>query len=144
MSVDCDGSMSRGQALLAGVEAAAASVFQELGPGHMEKPYANALAVALREEGGWGVAQEVAIPILYKTTPVGVCYADIVLVDLPAPTGPAAVIEVKKSGQGGAAARCPAVHEAQARKYQDLVGAGAGFVVMFGLAGACVYAVKTQ
>ncbi len=59
----------------------AMTVQNELGFGLREKPYENALAIELRENGFEAIQQQ-PFPILYKNQPVGDCIPDITLPNL--------------------------------------------------------------
>ena len=125
------------------VQQASATVLHELGHGHKESPYARALALALREQRIVSVDAEVPLTILYKETPVGVCFADLVLTvqSTFSEDGTCrAVIEVKvtTSTAANAASSPSAAHVAQAKKYQELLGADYAMVVTFTLTGVRV------
>ena len=59
----------------------AMTVQNELGFGLREKPYENALAIELRDNGFEAVQQQ-PFPILYKNQPVGDCIPDLTLPEL--------------------------------------------------------------
>lgn len=62
------------------VSGCAMKVHNELGPGLREKPYENAMIIALQEEN-LDPIQQPRFPILYQNTPVGDCVPDILLSD---------------------------------------------------------------
>ena len=57
------------------------TVQNALGFGLREKPYENALAIELRDNG-FEVIQQQPFPIIYKNQPVGDCIPDITLPEL--------------------------------------------------------------
>jgi GxxExxY protein len=64
------------------------SVFKELGPGHKEKYYQNAIYNALIKKG-YHVQRELYIPLLYQGEKVGSYYLDFLINDK-------IVLEIKK------------------------------------------------
>ena len=55
---------------------AAMDVHNEMGPGLREKPYENALAIALRDKG-FNTEQQKAYPIYFRKQIVGDCIPDM-------------------------------------------------------------------
>jgi GxxExxY protein len=96
-------------------------VANQLGTGHIETAYANALTYFLSEEC-FAVRQEVPVPITFDGQPVGVGYADVV-VKLPGFQFP---IELKRVD------RLSASHENQLRAYMRGLGTELGALINFG------------
>ena len=95
------------------------TVQNELGFGLREKPYENALAIELRENG-FEVIQQNPFPILYKNQPVGDCIPDITLMDHRI------LIEVKALDEIGDK------ESAQMLNYLRISGFKLGLVINFG------------
>ena len=93
-------------------------VHRELGPGFLEKVYEKALHRELDQSGVRTIAQA-EIEVLYKTQPVGVYYADI-LVDGKV------ICEIK------AVERLSRAHEAQLIHYLKATGIKVGLLLNFG------------
>ena len=113
----------------------AAWVYKELGAGHREKPYqcalSNALDVVSELCGDSTRAKlEVPVAITFLGKVVGICYADICFDNC--------VIEVKVSDTV-THKTVKESHILQAQKYVSLLGATAGFVVVFYLRGVVVH-----
>jgi GxxExxY protein len=54
------------------------AVARELESGFLEKVYRRSLSLALRQEG-FSVEEEVAVPVYFRQTEVGIFYADIIV-----------------------------------------------------------------
>jgi len=94
----------------------AMEVHRKLGPGLREKPYENALVIALRKEG-LQPQQQRAYPIFYHEHIVGDCIPDISVGDL--------IVEVKSVDQLGDN------EKAQALNYLRISGRELALVINF-------------
>ena len=97
---------------------AAFEVHRELGPGFLEKVYEAALVQEL-EERGVRVSSQAEIAVRYKTQPIGVYYADL-LVD------GSVICEIK------AVETLASAHEAQLLHYLKATGIKVGLLLNFG------------
>lgn len=100
------------------VKTAAENVLKDLGPGHSEVVYANAMAVELRPLVQ-KVEQEKIVTIQYKDIHVGVCRLDFVLDDT-------FVIEIKSVSQTTLS------HHTQLKRYLRLPLVTHGVLINFG------------
>jgi len=97
---------------------AAFQVHKTLGPGFLEKVYVKALLKELAEAGSLAEG-EVAIPVIYKGSEIGLYYADIVV-------DKTAVCEIK------AVASLTREHEAQLIHYLTATNTKVGLLLNFG------------
>jgi GxxExxY protein len=110
-------------------------VWAEVGAGHREKPYQCALAMALDNvselcDDPSRARMEAPVAVTFLGNVVGICYADILFDNC--------VIEVKISDTANHRTAKES-HILQTRKYVDLLGASAGFLVVFYLRGVVVH-----
>jgi len=96
---------------------AAMEVHREIGPGHRETPYENALRNELRIRNH-RIEQQQAWPILYKESVVGECFTDLI-------ADKRVVIEVKAED------KITEAHVAQLLNYLRLTGIPLGLVINF-------------
>jgi GxxExxY protein len=94
------------------------AVHHELGGGFLEAPYANALAIALRQEG-LSFQRELLIPIFFRGVVVGTYRADFLVAS-------EIIIELK------AARRIESVHVAQVVNYLRASTIELGYILNFG------------
>jgi len=106
------------QALTEKILEAAFTVHKSLGAGFLEKVYANALALELRDKG-LSCEQEVPLKVRYKNAVVGDYLADLVVERR-------VLLELK-----ACSAQDP-VHEAQILNYLRASGLGVGLLLNFG------------
>lgn len=106
------------RALTREIIGAAFAVHRELGPGFLEKVYETALLIELSEQRVSGTPQA-EIPVFYRSRPVGIYYADI-LVDGKV------ICEIK-----AVQAIIPA-HQAQLLHYLKATGLQLGLILNFG------------
>lgn len=95
------------------------AVHHELGGGFLEAPYANALAIALRQ-AGVSFQRELLIPIFFRGVVVGTYRPDFLLAN-------EIIIELK------AARRIDPVHVAQVVNYLRASTVELGYILNFGL-----------
>ena len=97
---------------------AAFEVHRTLGPGFLERVYANALMQELTE-AGLTAAAEVPIPVAYKGTEIGLYFADILVES-------AVICEIK------AISALTREHEAQLLHYLKATNTKVGLLLNFG------------
>jgi GxxExxY protein len=95
----------------------AMEVHREIGPGHREAPYENALKIELRSRGHRAEQQQ-SWPILYKSSVVGECFTDLIV-------DQRVVVEVKAED------KITEAHVAQLLNYLRLTGIPLGLVINF-------------
>jgi len=99
---------------------AAQDVYNELGPGHSEAVYEEALAYELfLRDNSLNIAHQVPVVIKYKGHAVGTGYIDILIADN-------VVIEIK------AVNKISGKDELQVRKYLTATGLPSGFLINYG------------
>lgn len=107
---------------LSGIYALAGAIYHEIGSGHCESIYRNALAFALMQTGLGIVRCEVPVPVRFQGHNIGVGYADIVLFGAVH-----AVVFELKAVRG----KISDAHRAQLRAYMRGLASPYGFVVNF-------------
>ena len=106
------------RALTQQIIGAAFAVHRELGPGFLEKVYETALLIDLAEKGVPAKSQA-EIPVYYRSRPVGLYYADLLVDGI-------IICEIK-----AVQAIIPA-HEAQLLHYLKATGLQLGLIFNFG------------
>jgi GxxExxY protein len=94
-------------------------VYNELGHGFLESTYAEAMAVALRDEG-LSATREVSVPVWFRGTKVGQYFADLAVNDI-------VLLELK------AARTLEKAHEAQLLHYLRATTVEVGLLLNFGI-----------
>lgn len=93
-------------------------VYNQLGPGFLEKVYENAMMVALMEKG-LAACQQSPVNVYFRAKMVGEYFADIIV-------GKEVIIELK------AVSELSKVHEVQLVNYLKATGIKVGLLINFG------------